>query len=77
MGHKGISVIGLVCGVAVFLLPLHSAYGDVSYSFPDEMKRGSVIGNIANDLGLEASRLSARMPELIPKGTENVIVTLI
>ncbi|XP_038867626.1 protocadherin gamma-A11-like [Salvelinus namaycush] len=60
MGHKGISVTGLVCCVAFFLLPLHSAYGDVSYSFPEEMKRGSVIGNIAKDLGLEASRLSAR-----------------
>ncbi|XP_071264913.1 protocadherin gamma-A11-like [Salvelinus alpinus] len=60
MGHKAISVTGLVCCVAFFLLPLHSAYGDVSYSFPEEMKRGSVIGNIAKDLGLEASRLSAR-----------------
>ncbi|XP_055744900.1 protocadherin gamma-A11-like [Salvelinus fontinalis] len=60
MGHKGISVTGLVCYVAFFLLPLHSANGDVSYSFPEEIKRGSVIGNIAKDLGLEASRLSAR-----------------
>ncbi|XP_045061077.1 protocadherin beta-15-like [Coregonus clupeaformis] len=60
MGHKGISVTGLVCSISFFLLTLHSAYGDVSYSFPEEMKRGSVIGNIAKDLGLEASRLSAR-----------------
>eukprot|EP00063_Salmo_salar_P093082 XP_014067917.1 PREDICTED: protocadherin beta-15-like [Salmo salar] len=60
MGHKGISVTGLVCSFVFFLLPLHSAYGDVSYSIPEEMKRGSVIGNIAKDLGLEVSRLSAR-----------------
>ncbi|XP_045061026.1 protocadherin gamma-A10-like isoform X6 [Coregonus clupeaformis] len=60
MQNKGFSVTGLVFCFAFFLLPLHSAYGDVSYSFPEEMKRGSVIGNIANDLGLEASRLSAR-----------------
>ncbi|XP_038867629.1 protocadherin gamma-A2-like [Salvelinus namaycush] len=60
MGHKGISVTSLVFCFAFFLLPLHSTYGDVSYSFPEEMKRGSVIGNIAKDLGLEASRLSAR-----------------
>ncbi|XP_064829725.1 protocadherin beta-15-like isoform X8 [Oncorhynchus masou masou] len=68
MGHKGFSVTGLVCSVAFFLLPLHSAYGDVSYSFPEEMKRGSVIGNIAKDLGLEASRLSARKARIDTEG---------
>ncbi len=39
---------------------LHSAYGDVSYSVPEEMKRGSVIGNIAKDIGLDVNRLSFR-----------------
>ncbi|XP_042181727.1 protocadherin gamma-A11-like isoform X16 [Oncorhynchus tshawytscha] len=68
MGHKGISVTGLVCSVAFFLLPLHSANGDVSYSFPEEMKRGSVFGNIAKDLGLEASRLSARKARIDTEG---------
>ncbi|XP_042181731.1 protocadherin gamma-A10-like isoform X20 [Oncorhynchus tshawytscha] len=68
MGNKGFSVTGLVCSVAFFLLPLHSAYGDVSYSFPEEMKRGSVIGNIAKDLGLEASRLSARKARIDSEG---------
>ncbi|XP_055081018.1 uncharacterized protein LOC117378036 [Periophthalmus magnuspinnatus] len=34
--------------------------GDVSYSVPEEMKRGSVIGNIAKDIGLDLGRLSAR-----------------
>ncbi|XP_057205183.1 protocadherin gamma-A11-like isoform X18 [Triplophysa rosa] len=43
-----------------FLLVLGTANGDVSYSFPEEMKRGSVIGNIAKDLGLDVSRLSSR-----------------
>ncbi|XP_055744893.1 protocadherin gamma-A11-like isoform X26 [Salvelinus fontinalis] len=68
MGHKGISVTGLVCVFAFFLLPLHFANGDVSYSFPEEMKRGSVIGNIAKDLGLEASRLSARKARIDTDG---------
>uniref|UniRef100_A0A673VQN2 Cadherin domain-containing protein n=1 Tax=Salmo trutta TaxID=8032 RepID=A0A673VQN2_SALTR len=58
----------LVFCFAFFLLPLHSAYGDVSYSFPEEMKRGSVIGNIAKDLGLEASRLSARKARIDTEG---------
>ncbi|XP_057705865.1 protocadherin gamma-A12-like isoform X50 [Corythoichthys intestinalis] len=42
------------------LLLFHTAHGDVSFSFPEEMKRGSVIGNLAKDLGLEASSLSSR-----------------
>uniref|UniRef100_A0A3B5QYV5 Cadherin domain-containing protein n=1 Tax=Xiphophorus maculatus TaxID=8083 RepID=A0A3B5QYV5_XIPMA len=32
----------------------------MSYSFPEEMKRGSVIGNIAKDLGLQTGALSTR-----------------
>uniref|UniRef100_A0A8C6T3R6 Cadherin domain-containing protein n=1 Tax=Neogobius melanostomus TaxID=47308 RepID=A0A8C6T3R6_9GOBI len=33
---------------------------DQSYTVPEEMKRGSVIGNIAKDIGLDLGRLSAR-----------------
>ncbi|KAG7999326.1 Protocadherin-10 [Nibea albiflora] len=50
----------LLCGLAFVFLVLHPTYGDVSYSVPEEMKRGSVIGNIAKDLGLDLGRLSAR-----------------
>ncbi|XP_047209260.1 protocadherin beta-15-like isoform X32 [Girardinichthys multiradiatus] len=39
---------------------LHVAHGDMSYSFPEEMKRGSVIGNVAKDLGLQKGALSTR-----------------
>ncbi|XP_060905086.1 uncharacterized protein LOC132982548 [Labrus mixtus] len=46
--------------VGLLLFSLHFSYGDISYSFPEEMKSGSVIGNIAKDLGLDTSRLSAR-----------------
>ncbi|XP_055744901.1 protocadherin gamma-A10-like [Salvelinus fontinalis] len=68
MLNKGFAMSGLVFCFAFFLPPLHSAYGDVSYSFPEEMKRGSVIGNIAKDLGLEASRLSARKARIDTEG---------
>uniref|UniRef100_A0A3Q2QP83 Cadherin domain-containing protein n=1 Tax=Fundulus heteroclitus TaxID=8078 RepID=A0A3Q2QP83_FUNHE len=44
--------------VSFFLL--RAAHGDMSYSFPEEMKRGSVIGNIAKDLGLQTGALSTR-----------------
>ncbi|XP_059372313.1 protocadherin gamma-A4-like isoform X49 [Carassius carassius] len=46
----------------------HTAYGDVSYSFPEEMKRGSVIGNIAKDLGLDVNRMSSRKARIDTEG---------
>ncbi|XP_033989934.1 protocadherin beta-16-like [Trematomus bernacchii] len=56
----GCSRFALIYGLAFIFLGFHPGYGDVSYSIPEEMKRGSVIGNIAKDLGLDLGRLSAR-----------------
>ncbi|XP_044220426.1 protocadherin beta-15-like [Thunnus albacares] len=56
----GFSRFALHYGLACIFLVLHTVYGDVSYSIPEEMKRGSIIGNIAKDLGLDLGRLSAR-----------------
>ncbi|XP_044060646.1 protocadherin gamma-A11-like isoform X23 [Siniperca chuatsi] len=56
----GYSRFALLCGITCIFLALHPVSGDVSYSIPEEMKRGSVIGNIAKDLGLDLGRLSAR-----------------
>ncbi|RXN25629.1 protocadherin beta-16-like protein [Labeo rohita] len=64
-----------------FVLMAQTAYGDMSYSFPEEMKRGSVIGNIAKDLVLDVNRLSSRkaridtegssfMTEMVPKAAQ-------
>ncbi|XP_034453227.1 protocadherin gamma-A4-like isoform X20 [Hippoglossus hippoglossus] len=47
-------------GLAFIFLAVLPVNGDVSYSVPEEMKRGAVIGNIAKDLGLDLGRLSAR-----------------
>ncbi len=55
-------------GLLFFVLMAHSAYGDVSYSLPEEMKRGSVIGNIAKDLGLDVNRLSSRKVRIHTEG---------
>ncbi|XP_019221638.1 protocadherin gamma-A11 isoform X31 [Oreochromis niloticus] len=53
-----------------FLLLFHVAHGDMSYSFPEEMKRGSIIGNIAKDLGMETGALSSRRARIDADGTD-------
>nr|XP_020442177.1 protocadherin beta-15-like [Monopterus albus] len=60
MAHNGCAALGLLFSVAFFLQLLHIGNGDLSYSVPEEMKRGSVIGNIARDLRLNVGKLSAR-----------------
>uniref|UniRef100_A0A8C7WSE7 Cadherin N-terminal domain-containing protein n=1 Tax=Oryzias sinensis TaxID=183150 RepID=A0A8C7WSE7_9TELE len=48
-----------------FLFVLGSCVnGDLSYTVQEEMKPGSVFGNIAKDLGLELGRLTARKPRV-------------
>uniref|UniRef100_A0A8C4NRA6 Cadherin domain-containing protein n=1 Tax=Dicentrarchus labrax TaxID=13489 RepID=A0A8C4NRA6_DICLA len=56
--------------ILLLIFSLHLANGDISYSFPEEMKRGSVIGNIAKDLGLETSRLSSRKARIDTDGSD-------
>ncbi|XP_076595479.1 protocadherin beta-16-like [Chaetodon auriga] len=40
-------------------LSLSSVLGQVSYSIPEEMAKGSFVGNIAQDLGLDIKRLKS------------------
>ncbi|XP_026049379.1 protocadherin gamma-A11-like isoform X26 [Astatotilapia calliptera] len=53
-----------------FFVMAQYANGDLSYSVQEELKRGSVIGNIAKDLGLDLGRLSARKPRVDLEGSE-------
>ncbi|XP_056625254.1 protocadherin gamma-B7-like isoform X13 [Triplophysa dalaica] len=67
MMQKGLLVTVSCFFFAVFFMA-HTANGDVSYSVPEEMKRGSVIGNIAKDLGLDVNRLSFRKARIDIEG---------
>ncbi|XP_055033346.2 protocadherin gamma-A11 isoform X10 [Misgurnus anguillicaudatus] len=59
---------GYMFGFLFFIIMAHAANGDVSYSIPEEMKRGSVIGNIAKDLGIGVNRLSSRKARIDTEG---------
>ncbi|XP_028445922.1 protocadherin beta-16-like [Perca flavescens] len=60
MAHNGYSAACRLYSFAFFIQLLHIGNGDVVFSIPEEMKPGSVIGNIAKHLGLNVGKLSAR-----------------
>ncbi|XP_068571540.1 protocadherin beta-16-like [Cebidichthys violaceus] len=41
----------------ISLFSLCSVFGQVTYSIPEELSKGSLVGNIAQDLGLDVKRL--------------------
>ncbi|XP_029969057.1 protocadherin gamma-A1-like [Salarias fasciatus] len=43
----------------------HSVNGHIRYSIPEEMKKGSVIGNMAQDLGLDLTRLRSGRARIV------------
>uniref|UniRef100_A0A3Q3A3L5 Protocadherin beta-15-like n=1 Tax=Kryptolebias marmoratus TaxID=37003 RepID=A0A3Q3A3L5_KRYMA len=57
-------------GLFFVFFVLHCAHGDLIYSVQEELKHGSVIGNIAKDLGLDSGRLSARKARAEMEGSD-------
>ncbi|XP_075902594.1 protocadherin gamma-A6-like isoform X36 [Nelusetta ayraudi] len=57
-------------GFFFFFVVWQCAHGDLSYTIQEELKHGSVVGNIARDLGLEVGRLSARKARIDVEGSD-------
>ncbi|XP_064376824.1 protocadherin alpha-3-like [Dromaius novaehollandiae] len=64
--------MGVCVPAALRVLVLQAAWalggGQVRYSVPEEAKAGTVVGRLAQDLGLEAGELEARRLRLVAKG---------
>ncbi|XP_062870801.1 protocadherin beta-16-like [Trichomycterus rosablanca] len=63
MKAPGFSAWYLLFGLSCFYFMVQSN-GDISYSIQEEMKIGSVIGNLAKDLGINEKTLSMRKARL-------------
>ncbi|XP_061541361.1 protocadherin gamma-A7 [Phycodurus eques] len=55
-----------------FCLIFSVSSGEVRYVLPEEMQPGSVIGNVARDLGLEMGELGARRARVIADGSSQL-----
>ncbi|XP_034546761.1 protocadherin gamma-A2-like [Notolabrus celidotus] len=55
------------------LLSVDSVLGQVSYSIPEEMAKGSLVGNIAQDLGLETRRLASGKARIYTRDSDEYI----
>ncbi|XP_036431589.1 protocadherin gamma-A11-like [Colossoma macropomum] len=57
--------------VLVFVLTV--AHGQVRYSIPEEMNKGSVVGNIVQDLGLDVKRLKSGRARIFTEDSREYI----
>ncbi|XP_076020932.1 protocadherin beta-16-like [Genypterus blacodes] len=55
------------------LLCIGSVLGQVSYSIPEEMATGSLVGNIAQDLGLDIKRLISGKAQIYTRNNEGYV----
>ncbi|KAM4621844.1 protocadherin alpha-3-like [Polymixia lowei] len=57
--------------VAVSILVLSEALAQIRYSIPEEVNEGTVVGNVAKDLGLDKSTLKERRYRIVAGSTES------
>lgn len=56
----------------LLILLFDVSLGEVRYVLPEEMQRGSVIGNVARDLGMKVMELDARRARIVAEGTSQL-----
>lgn len=56
----------------MLILLFDVSLGEVRYVLPEEMQRGSVIGNVARDLGMKVMELDARRARIVAEGTSQL-----
>ncbi|XP_063046161.1 protocadherin gamma-A11-like [Engraulis encrasicolus] len=59
--------------VLVFVCIERGAHGQVRYSVPEEMTKGSLVGNIAQDLGLDIKRLKSGRARIFTEDSREYI----
>ncbi|XP_037403054.1 protocadherin beta-16-like isoform X26 [Pygocentrus nattereri] len=64
MEPAGLSARILLFAVASAMISVQGSQGEISYSVPEETKVGTVIGNLAKDLGMNKKELSTRKARL-------------
>ncbi|XP_056899774.1 protocadherin beta-16-like [Takifugu flavidus] len=64
-GTKWVSCWTFTWQVLFFVCMLLTTDGQIRYSVPEEMKRGSFVGNVAQDLGLDLSRLRSGRARIV------------
>uniref|UniRef100_A0A3B5KXK6 Cadherin domain-containing protein n=1 Tax=Xiphophorus couchianus TaxID=32473 RepID=A0A3B5KXK6_9TELE len=69
MGNGRVLVLVLIHFFVTLTGTRHLVQGDLSYSFPEEMKLGFVIGNVAKDLGVDLNTLSSRKARVDMEGS--------
>uniref|UniRef100_A0A3B4D9C7 Cadherin domain-containing protein n=1 Tax=Pygocentrus nattereri TaxID=42514 RepID=A0A3B4D9C7_PYGNA len=59
----------VVLHISICAILFGGTLGEVRYSVPEEMHRGSVIGNLAHDLGLNVDELIQRNARVVAEGS--------
>uniref|UniRef100_H3C3R9 Protocadherin alpha subfamily C, 2 n=1 Tax=Tetraodon nigroviridis TaxID=99883 RepID=H3C3R9_TETNG len=62
----------MYCSVLCACL-LDAVWGQIRYSIPEELEHGAFVGNIAEDLGLDADKLSARRFRIVSGGKRQYV----
>ncbi len=57
---ESLFVLRRIWWCCVFILPWSTIGAQIRYTIPEELREGSVVGNIAKDLGLDISKIIDR-----------------